>query len=459
MDLSTNTYKEARDLPLKLFDFQVEAVDKLRDLESRLVADVMGTGKTWIAIGLDMLCRRPGDKTLVVAPLSTLKSTWEHHYKMLTNLKVKVVDPKKRYMFFRGDAVDVYICHWESLRLLMKEPPDDPFILQYKWRHIIADEVHRARNRNTKQTKSLKEIPTDYRTGLTGTPIVNRPDNLWSILNWLYPKNFSSYWRFFHTFIEAERTPAGNRWFWKPTGTKNEELLRTMMEPFYIRRTKREVLKDLPEKYFTKVKVELYPVQRKAYNQMRNLMIAWLINEEVLVAPVVIAQLTRLRQLAVAYHNGTRLSFPSAKIDTLMELIEDNPEESIVVFSQFKQAIRLIEMILKDKDIKYGKITGDVPYRFRAKAIREFQEGKTRIFLGTIGAGSEGITLTKASTVIFLDRDWTPAANEQAEDRLHRIGQKNAVQVIDIVADDTIDKYREEQLILKKEWIQNILLD
>src|SRR5690606_5120438 len=122
------------------------------------------------------------------------------------------------------------------------------------------------------------------------------------------------------------------------------------------------------------------------------------------------------------------------------------PDEPIVIFSRFKQLIRLVEDRLAKKDIRYVRITGDDSEADRRKAVADFQAGRVRVFLGTIGAGSEGITLTAASTVIFLDRDWTPARNAQAEDRLHRIGQKNAVQVIDIIARDTVDLGHHQKL-------------
>jgi SNF2 family DNA or RNA helicase len=151
------------------------------------------------------------------------------------------------------------------------------------------------------------------------------------------------------------------------------------------------------------------------------------------------------------------LSEPSAKIDALFQIIEDNPDEPLVIFSQFKQAIRLVEARLDKGGIRYVRITGDDDQAARVTAVDDFQSGKANIFLGTIGAGSEGITLTRSSTVIFLDRDWTPARNAQAEDRLHRIGQESAVQVIDIVSKATVDRYRMRTIQMKKEWIRRML--
>jgi SNF2 family DNA or RNA helicase len=227
---------------------------------------------------------------------------------------------------------------------------------------------------------------------------------------------------------------------------------------------------ELPDKYNTKVWVTLKPEQRRAYNQMNKDLIAWVGEHEdqPLVAPVVIAKLIRLQQFAVAYCdvNWTEgesptvtLSEPSAKLDVLMELLDDNPEESVVVFSQFSQAIRLLGARLAAAEIPHGLFTGATSDSDRARIVNEFQAGKLRVFAGTIKAGGVGLDLFRASTVVFLDRSWSPAENLQAEDRLHRHGQQNAVQVIDIMAKDTIDLGREQMLIQKWDWIRKMLGD
>ena len=467
------------DLPteLSLYPFQREDVEYLYPRRSVLIANEMGTGKTYEAIALDYLRRKDfwesdtvSEKqkplTLVVAPLSVV-DVWKRHYtELMPSLKLSVMDPKNRGAFLydlRNYEADVYILHWEGMRIIHKE-------LQGVWfLHVIADEAHRAKNRKAQQTRALKSLKATYKTALTGTPVMNQPQDLWSILNWLYPSEWGSYWRFFEKYVDYELVyPQQYR---KVVGPKNVEHLQARIKPFYVRRLKKDVLGDLPDKYYTSIYVDLDPKQRRAYDQMRREMIAWLETvegTEPLVAPVVIAQLTRLQQLASAYvtfedqSDGTRaarLAEPSTKVDALMEILEDNPDEPIVVFSRFRQLIGLVERRLEKRNIRYVRITGDDPDGDRRKAVEDFQAGRVRIFLGTIGAGSEGITLTASSTVVFLDRDWTPARNAQAEDRLHRIGQEEAVQVIDIIARDTVDLGHHQKLELKKEWIRQILGD
>lgn len=447
-----------------LLPFQREDVYKLVDRKSVLIANEMGTGKTYEAIALDLLRRvessHTDPKTLVIAPLTILETTWQRTYNELApHLRTIVINPKSRGEFLdalKSDNYDVYILHWDVLRII-EEQLKDVF-----WFHIIADEAHRAKNRKAQQTRSLKKLKTKWRSALTGTPVMNKPQDLWSILNWLHRDIWTGYWKFYEKFVDFEIIyPHG---YHNIRGPKNEVALREAIAPYFTRRTKEEVLQDLPDKYYTVLEVDLDPKQRRAYDQMKKEMIAWLETQDgtkPLAAPVVIAQLIRLQQFAMAYADivdgSVTLTEPSSKIDMLMQIIEDNPDEPLVIFSQFRQAIRLVEQRLNTSGTSYVRITGDDNQADRVRAVDDFQAGKSNIFLGTIGAGSEGITLTRSSTVIFLDRDWTPARNAQAEDRLHRIGQAEAVQVIDIIARATVDRMRMRKLELKKEWIRRML--
>jgi SNF2 family DNA or RNA helicase len=447
---------------IELFPFQKEDVEYLDGKVSALIANEMGTGKTYEAIARDQRFRngRPG-ATLVIAPLTILEDVWKKHFEELTDLKVVALDPKDRkrsWAYWHAIAGDVFIVHWEALRLM-------PELQEVQWLHVIADEVHRAKNRKAQQTKALKTIKrVRYKTAMSGTPVVNRPDEMWSILNWLYPKTYTSYWRFFNRYVATETKYFRGRTVRVITGPKNLEAMHEELEPFYVRRRKEEVLPDLPDKYYTEIKVDLTPTQRRAYDTMRKEMIAWIGNQEqeVLAAPVVIAQLIRLQQFAVAFaeYDGDhiRLSEPSSKLDALMEVLDES-EESIVVFSRFKQLVNLASRRLDSASISYVTLTGDTGQAVRRLNVDRFQKGDVRVFVGTLGAGGIGITLTRASTVCFLDRDWSPALNLQAEDRLHRIGQTNAVQVIDIVARNTVDAGKKQMLELKKSWIRAILGD
>jgi SNF2 family DNA or RNA helicase len=442
-----------------LFDFQREDFEKLRPCDNVLVGNEMGTGKTLEAIALDLYRRdgRFGDKTLVVAPLTALPVWQEHLENYATGRRhIRMIDPKNRNALLAVKA-DYYLVHYEALRLM-------PELQKVEWLHIIADECHRMKNRKAQQTRALKAIKGRYKTAMSGTPVVNVPHEFWSVLNWLYPQTFRSYWKFYAEYVDYEiQYPQG---YHKVTGPKNEKRLLEQIKPFYVRRLKKDVLKDLPDKYYTKHWVELYPKQRKAYDQMRKDLIAWVgeHQETPLFARAVVAQLVRLQQFAVAYADVgsdgvVALAEPSSKLDALMEILEDNPDEQVVVFSQFKKLVRLLESRLQKEGVPYVTLTGDTNQNERGRNVVQFQTGRARVFVGTIAAGGVGITLHAASTVVFLDRSWSPALNGQAEDRLHRIGQKSAVQVIDLMAKDTVDLGRHQRLEVKLDWIRRLLGD
>lgn len=476
---------------MKLYPFQREMVDRFVDVPAVLCGDDMGLGKTFEALALDLRRRTTKlagkrqyhYKTLIVCPLSVV-SSWQAHIAMIwPQARVAVIDPKNRQTLI--DALQkpyhYYIVHWEGVRLISE-------LRSIDWYHVVADEVHRAKNRKAQQTQALKKLRTSYRTGLSGTPADNNPQDLWSVLNWLYPKVWTSYWSFERYFVKVQRHTTGTctaadcydyhkHGFTKVVGVANVEELHDNMKDYYMRRTKQEVIKDLPEKYYTQIEVDLIPRQRRIYEEMKRDMLAWIgkHEEEPIAAPVVIAQLVRLQQFALAYaeletvtrmKDGERvavqrvkLSEPSSKIDALCDIIEDNPEQQIVVFSQSKQAIRLVKARMDRMKVSCIEFTGDTTPEDRTQAVKDFQAGNVRVFAGTIAAGGEGITLTAASIVVFLDRAWNPSRNRQAEDRLHRIGQKNAVQVIDIVAKDTVDAGRLQHINLKWSWLKELLGD
>lgn len=512
-----------------LYGFQSETISQWdpKDFQDRsaLLGDDMGLGKTVQAIALDVKRRRHFNcdytaQTLVVTKMSVMGS-WEEHYgDWAPKLNVFVMDPKKRQAFIAAfnekDALglpkyQVFICHWQVLRFIADE------IKKVAWFHVIGDEIQAIKNRKAQVTRAFKAMKPYYRSGLSGTWADNTPPDAYSILNWLWPSVFKSFKQFddYHTLYALKEKKDGTK-YRVIIGTANVEEMHSHMGTAgkgYIRRTKEQVLKDLPEKYYSKIEVELHPQQQRAYDQMRDNMLAWVgANEtEPIAAPVVIAKLVRLQQFAVAYgrletvlkraknhkypvgemarcryerphpsHGDCsgehpylldddgkiilnplevlRLTDPSSKLDAVMDLLEETNDQ-VVVFGQSKQVINLLAGRLESAGIPSGVLTGDTPSKDRHKLVQEFQSGRTRVFAGTVSAGGVGITLTAASTLIRIDRPWSPSVDKQAEDRLHRLGQKNAVHIIDLVARGTIDARRNRQIDMKWGWIKEILGD
>jgi SNF2 family DNA or RNA helicase len=489
---------------LELFPFQQEMVKKFLDPKYPhvLCGDDMGLGKTIEAMTLDIKKRQllgSYGQTLIVAPLTVVSDAWEQSYaKFFPDLRVAVLNPKGRSAFLRTveqGKHDIHIMHWDALRLM-------PELSQRVWFHVIADEAHRMKNRKAQVTRALKRIKAHNKLGLTGTPADNKPHDLWSILNWLYPATYSSYWRFYNAYVEYKKHPVHG--YHMVSGVRNEKHLQRTIAPFYIRRQKEEVLEDLPEKYYTTFWVDLTPKQRKAYEQMRKKQLAWVGEnlEKPLSAPMVATQLMRLQQFAcanvdielvmkriknklfnpdlpevpesevVTIIDIARLNWkwrhiqvpnyllvePSSKLDAVMQ-IQDDTNLPLVVWTQFKKMAYLLGNRLKEADISYGLCTGDQSKSQRDDLVRDFQAGKRKVFIGTIACAREGITLTRSSTEVFIDRAWSAAWNRQSEDRCHRIGQVNAVQIFDILARDTIDYGRKQQIELKWSWVQKLLGD
>jgi SNF2 family DNA or RNA helicase len=493
---------------LNLHKFQYPTVTKLAPHKSVLIGDDMGLGKTVEAIALDVLRRRVwrcdySAQTLVITKSSVL-GVWERHYNQWAPyLKVVSIDPKNRPAFVRalmardakGRPVNhVFVMHWQAVRLLQKE------LSAVKWFHIIGDECQNMKNRKAQTTRAVKTMRPYYKTLMSGTWADNKPEDTWQPLNYLWPHHFSSYNQFVDYHVIYKRHHADDdcnngaghnpntRPYNETMGVANEKEILDFIDHAYVRRLKKEVLKDLPDKYYSTIEVDLYPVQRRAYNDMREIMLAWIgeHESEPVAAPVVIAQLQRLQQFAIAHarlekilrrkkdcefctkagearckghdHWVVRLAEPSAKLDAVMDLLEESTEP-LVVFSRSKQAINLLVTRLAAKGIPTGVLTGDTPMVDRDQLVQEFQAGKYRVFASTIQAGGDGITLTRASTVVFLDREWSPSKNKQAEDRLHRLGQDNAVHVIDIVGRDTLDKHRNSKILLKWSWLRKVMGD
>jgi SNF2 family DNA or RNA helicase len=504
-------------MAVKLYDFQQELVDRLGrpNIPSRLVGDEMGLGKTYESLVIDQKLRHssvtgPPPLTLIVAPHS-VHEHWATHLKAIQpNAHVFIIDRKNRPAFIRALAsrgYTHYICHWEALRLKDTKPA----IRRVRWFHVIADEVHRAGNRKAQQTNALKMIQTAYKTGASGSA-ATKVEGLWSVLNWLYPREWTSYWRYVNEYLEMETicrecggkslvvggtpvhvkgcTQQGGS-FRKITGVNKAAMpgLWHRMSPYYMRRLKEDVLPDLPEKYYTQIDVDLYPRQRRAYDQMRKHMLAWVGEQEEheVSAPVVIAQLVRLQQFALAspdvsYRKIIRqkerekalaegrdpipeevmkivLEEPSSKLDALEDVVDDLGIEPLVVFTQSRSMVDLVVARLRRKGISVGRYRGEIPDAERNASYNGFRSGNIQAFVGTIAAGGESIELQRASTMVFLDRHWSPFKNKQAEDREHRHGQNNAVHIIDIVARNTVDLGRMQQIAVNLKHLKMLLGD
>ncbi|MEO3216493.1 DEAD/DEAH box helicase, partial [Romboutsia sp. 1001216sp1] len=291
-------------------------------------------------------------------------------------------------------------------------------------------------------------INAGVKFALTGTPIENNLIELWSIFDFLMPGYLFNRRSFEEKFIKGDN--------------KNIDELKKMINPFILRRLKKDVLEELPEKIEKKFFVEMNKPQKKAYTALVNDINKKRENEEFKQDKITIfSYLTKLRQLCLDpsiliedYSGG------SSKIDVCLELIKENINEGhkILLFSQFTSVLKNLGDRLDKENINYSYLDGSTSANKRINLVNEFNEGdKNKVFLISLKAGGTGLNLTSADIVIHFDPWWNPAIEDQATDRAHRFGQKNVVEVIKIIAKGTI----EEKIIKlqddKKDLIENII--
>ncbi|NEG70420.1 DEAD/DEAH box helicase [Bifidobacterium choloepi] len=303
------------------------------------------------------------------------------------------------------------------------------------WNVMVLDEAQAIKNARTQVAKAVKSVRARHRFALTGTPIENRPDELWSIFDFLMP-GFLFSQKDFHADYEL---PILNG-----DGDASAKLQR-IIAPFVLRRVKKDVLTDLPDKIEDVIAVPLAGEQRKLYAaREKALKLELMKDQDVSRHRIeILAELTELRELCcdprLVYSNAKDAS---AKLDAIVETVESCMEsgQKVLIFSQFVRFLSLIGERLAARDVEYLEITGATDSRRRLELVDQFNGDGTPVFLISLKAGGTGLNLTGASVVIHADPWWNEAAQDQATDRAHRIGQTNTVTVYKIVAQDTIEE-------------------
>lgn len=327
-----------------------------------------------------------------------------------------------------------------------------PLFESTKWFAVLADEAHRAKNRRASQTRGLFRIHAQVMLAMTGTPLMNSPDELWALLHWLYPKDYTSYWRFYEQYVEYIEGHFGK----VITGVKNQDALRFELHGRLYRRTKAQVL-DLPEKVRVKVPVTLSPKARKLYDECEKGL--WLEIEKAVEegdkTAARLAEAASTGKNIYAIPNGAArtvrlreiLSTPallggedySDKLDAVVERITDNAHQPHIAFSEFVGTCNILAERLRAYKLRVEVYTGETDQRRRTELEDEYQRGEIDVLIGTIGAMREGITLTRGNIQHWIERSWVPGWNEQGEDRQHRIGQRDSVTIYIYEGVDTVD--------------------
>lgn len=393
------------------------------------LADDMGLGKTLQAITL-MQSRAGKGPALVLMPTSVLHNWQQELKRFAPALTVKVLNQQgaNRQQLVNGaEAGDVVL---STYGLLVTE---GELLSQRTWSTIVLDEAHTIKNRDTQTSKAAMLLQADFRLMLTGTPLQNHLSEIWNLFQFANPGLLGSFQQFTDRFIlPIERDHDQER----------QRLLRRLLSPFLLRRTKDDVLNELPEKTEITLRIDLSADEQALYDNLRQQAIANL-EEGSKSALQTLAEITRLRQAACHPRLiNEKLEIPSSKTEAFLHLVEELRQSGhrALVFSQFTSHLALIREALDKQNVPYLYLDGSTSSAERDRLVRQFQTGDEPLFLISLKAGGLGLNLTAADYVVHLDPWWNPAVEDQASDRAHRIGQERPVTVYRLIAAGTIEE-------------------
>lgn len=426
-----------------LYDFQKVGVQHIIDNPVYMLNDEMGLGKTIMALAA--LRKLEAYPALVCVPNSG-KFTWERIGKeFFPGMDIQVVNGSRSLREGQISLnADVTVINYEALRL-------HPEIAEKQYKMVIADEFHRIKNPMAKQTKAFHKIQADRKLLMSGTPMLNgRPDELWSGLKYCWPDRFPSHWLFDRHYVIREG--------FKILGYRNLDELRDWLRDHSLRRRKDQVLQDLPPRVYSTRTIDMSPEQRTLYREIDAELKLRLADGSITRIAHALTEITRLKQAAWGpeLYGGSQ---HSAKVEELKDIVAElvANDEKAIIFSQWSRATKIMQRELAEYNPAY--VDGTVMASKREAEIDKFQTDEDcKVFIGTIGSCQMAITLTAASYVIFTDKGWTPAENEQAAARAHRIGQRNTVNIIELFANNTIEE-RIERLLERKTVMNNAIVE
>jgi SNF2 family DNA or RNA helicase len=445
-----------KEVKADLRPYQMEGVHWLERLRlmylNGILADDMGLGKTLQTIVALTQHHKTNDKpSLVICPTSLLYNWKEELHKFHPKFKTIVIDgipTQRKKMIANLKGYDVVIT---SYSLLQKDVDQ---YLEGVFNYVILDEAQHIKNRGTRNAKSVKLLKSDYRLILSGTPIENSLDELWSLFDFLMPGFLNTYDRFVEKYIRVAGAEQ----------QKNLEYLRKKVAPFILRRMKVDVLKDLPPISELVYHCKLSDVQSdlyKSYAASARDELTKLVARDGFdkVQIHVLATLTRLKQICchpAIFAKETAEMGDSTKYDMLLEMLQTliQSKHKTVIFSQYTKMLQIMKSDFEERGIKFSYLDGTS--KNRLDIVNEFNENaEIPVFLVSLKAGGTGLNLVGADTVIHYDMWWNPAVESQATDRVYRMGQTQNVSVYKLVTLNTIEEkivemQKRKQGIVKK---------
>ena len=437
--------KEAQDLQpelpstlqAELRDYQIEGFNWLARLAhwgvGACLADDMGLGKTLQALAV-ILARAPQGPTLIVAPTSVCMNWLSEAEKFAPTLTpIQFGSGDRQKVLDNLQPFDLLVCSYG----LLQQEEVGKMLAQVEWQTIVLDEAQAIKNAATKRSQAAMKLQGGFKILTTGTPIENHLGELWNLFRFINPGLLGSQDQFNQRFANAiERNQdkqARNR-------------LKKLIQPFILRRTKTQVLEELPARTEVTLQVELSTQEMAFYEALRREAIAKLSEpgaEGGAKHLQVLAEIMKLRRACC----NTRLvkaepKLPSAKLDAFGEIVEELLENNhkALVFSQFVDHLAILKEFLDQQKVHYQYLDGSTPAKERKKRVDAFQSGQGDVFLISLKAGGTGLNLTAADYVIHMDPWWNPAVEDQASDRAHRMGQQRPVTIYRLVAKNTIEE-------------------
>jgi SNF2 family DNA or RNA helicase len=426
-------------LQAELRDYQLEGFAWLARLAhwgvGACLADDMGLGKTVQALAL-MLLRAPQGPTLVIAPTSVCMNWISEAARFAPTLNVKLFGPGDRAaMLDQAGPFDLVIASYGLLQL------EAPLFAKVKWHTIVLDEAQAIKNTATKRSQAVMALQGDFRMVATGTPLENHLGELWNLFRFINPGLLGTADQFNLRFAGPIEKAADKR-----AEASARIRLRRLIQPFILRRTKSQVLSELPPRTEIVLPVELTQEEAALYESLRREALEKLAALEAPESQKSIQILAEMMRLRRACCNpalvAPELGLVSSKLTVFARLLEGLLENrhKVLVFSQFVDHLTLIRKHLDAQGVAYKYLDGATPMQERKKRVDAFQAGEGDVFLISLKAGGVGINLTAADYVIHMDPWWNPAVEDQASDRAHRMGQQRPVTIYRLVARHTIEE-------------------
>jgi len=435
----------------KLYPFQQEDVKRMDSMSHILLFSEMGTGKTIEAI--NHIQNNNLLPALIICPRSLKLNWWDEiekwsgHKSFYTETCDEVVEV---YFTPEVNRQEYFIIHHEALAYTGGDPVRE-MVTKIGWKCIVVDESHRFRNLHTERTRTLLKFK-DHTTKfmfLTGTPIVNSTFDLFPMLKMVGVESESG------KFLEKYTTGHQTRYGYKILTSRNTEELLGRLAPIYIRRTKEEVLKDLPEKRVQVIKLQMPNDQRQVYDRFEEMLCLLLDDGEEIHSANVLAMITRLRQLNLD-PNILGRSTGSSKTQAVLDLLAANQLEKWVIASTSKKYIHLLQKKIKNMVV----ITGDETISQRHQAQKSLKENPMVKVLGTtMQTGGLGLNLQAANNIIITDPWWNSATIQQQIDRCHRIGQTKVVLVFKLENEGSVDQLMNEAIDQKDKLASEIVVE